>query len=290
MPSFPDTELILTADQRVYHLQLKGEDIADDVILVGDPGRVADVSDHFSQVEFKTAYREFITHTGWFKGKRFTVISTGIGTDNIDIVLNELDAAVNINLEKRELNSTRRVLNIVRLGTCGALQPHIPVNAPIISTYSLGLDGLLHFYQGWQSVNEHTIADAFTKHCAWPASMAMPYCVSASSELLLKFDREMYRGITATAPGFYGPQGRQLRLQPAMPGLNNLLSSFNFNDLCITNFEMETSALYGLGKLLGHRCLTLCVVIANRATKQFTHHLNQSVALFIENALHQLTT
>ncbi len=288
MPSFTETELILTPENRVYHINLKGEDVADNVIVVGDQNRVAQISKYFSKIDFKTQHREFITHTGIFNGKRITVLSTGIGTDNIDIVLNELDAAVNINPETRELNAKLRSLNIIRLGTSGALQPEIQVNGLVASSHGLGLDGLLNFYDGWKTINENDISEAFIKHTSWLNNLSYPYCVSASSKLLDKFKDGCYIGITATAPGFYGPQGRQIRLKAATPDLNELLTSFKLNDLRIANFEMETSALYGLGKLLNHNCLTVCVVIANRVRKEFTKDYNKSVEVLIENCLNKI--
>lgn len=287
---FPETELILTNENRVYHLNLKADDIADDIIVVGDQNRVAEISKRFSKIEFKTQHREFITHTGIFNGKRITVLSTGIGTDNIDIVLNELDAAVNIDSEKRELNSKLRSLNIIRLGTSGALQQHIPVNDIVVSSHGLGLDGLLNFYEKWKSINENEISEAFIKHTSWLNNLPYPYCVKGSEALLQKFKTGTHVGITATAPGFYGPQGRQIRLNAAMPDLNDLLTNFKFKELLITNFEMETSALYGLGKLLGHNCLTACVIIANRVRKEFTKDYQKSVELLIENSLERLTS
>jgi uridine phosphorylase len=289
MGQFPETELILTNENRVYHINLRGEDVADDVIVVGDQHRVAQISRFFSKIDFKTEHREFVTHTGTFNGKRITVLSTGIGTDNIDIVLNELDAAVNINPEKRELNKTHRSLNIIRLGTSGALQAEIPVNGLVVSSYGLGLDGLLNFYDGWQAINEDAISEEFIKHTSWLKNLPYPYCVSASNELLVKFSSGNHVGITATAPGFYGPQGRQIRLKAASPDLNELLTSFKLGDHRITNFEMETSALYGLGKLLGHNCLTVCVIIANRVRKEFTSDYKTSVDTLIENCLNRLT-
>jgi uridine phosphorylase len=288
MSQFPETELILTPDNRVYHLNVKNEDIADDVIVVGDQNRVAQISKYFSRIEFKTAHREFITHTGLYEGKRITVLSTGIGTDNIDIVLNELDAAVNINPEKRELNATHRSLNIFRLGTSGALQEDIPVNDLVASSHGLGLDGLLNFYEDLHKINEQTISEAFIKHLNWHEHLAFPYCISSSQPLLNKFKADAHIGITATAPGFYGPQGRQIRLKAAMPDLNNLLTTFDLNGLRITNFEMETSALYGLGKLLQHNCLTICVIIANRVRKEFTKDYKKSESTLIENCLNKI--
>lgn len=286
---FAETELILTSENRVYHLNLKNEDIADDVIVVGDQARVTAISNYFEKIEFKTAHREFITHTGYFSGKRITVTSTGIGTDNIDIVMNELDAAVNIDLVKRELNSTPRHLNIYRLGTSGALQEHIPVNSLVASSYGLGLDGLLNFYAGAEKFYESEISRAFIRHTSWPDTLPYPYCVGAAPSLIRRLnDNDIFKGITATAPGFYGPQGREIRLRSSIPGLNNLLNTFNYENLQITNFEMETSALYGLGKLLDHHCLTICVIIANRMRKEFSKDYTKSVGILIERCLNQI--
>lgn len=290
MHQFPETELILTPENRVYHINLKAEDIADDVIVVGDQHRVAQISSRFSKIDFKTEHREFVTHTGIFNGKRITVLSTGIGPDNIDIVLNELDAAVNINPEKRELNKTLRSLNIIRLGTSGALQADIPVNGLVVSSHGLGLDGLLNFYESWKTINEDDISEEFIRHTSWLKNLPYPYCVAASSQLIEKFRADNHVGITATAPGFYGPQGREIRLKAAMHNLNESLTSFRLNDQRITNFEMETSALYGLGKLLGHNCLTVCVIIANRVRKEFTSDYKKSVEVLIENCLNRLTS
>ena len=290
MSQFPETELILTNEKRVYHINLRAEDIADDVIVVGDQHRVAQISKLFSKIEFKTEHREFVTHTGIFNGRRITVLSTGIGTDNIDIVMNELDAAVNINLETRELNPAHRSLNVIRLGTSGALQADIPVNGIVVSSHGLGLDGLLNYYDNWRSINADDISESFIKHTNWLPNLPYPYCVGASDQLLSKFKEGTHVGITATAPGFYGPQGRQIRLKAAMPNLNELLTDFKLENHRITNFEMETSALYGLGKLLNHQCLTACVIIANRVRKEFTSDYKKSVEILIEESLQRLTS
>ncbi len=286
---FAETELILTDDKRVYHINLKAEDVADTVIVVGDQGRVSQISSFFSKIDFKTEHREFVTHTGWYNDKRITVLSTGIGTDNIDIVMNELDAAVNINPETRELNPQLKKLNIIRFGTSGALQQEIPVNGIVVSSHGIGLDGLLNFYEGWKNINENEISEAFIKHTNWQSNLPYPYCVKGSESLLEKFKTGNHVGITATAPGFYGPQGREIRLKASAKNLNDLLTSFHHEGHKITNFEMETSALYGLGKLLGHNCLTACVIIANRVRKEFTKDYKKSVELLIENSLERLT-
>ncbi|MES2567649.1 MAG: nucleoside phosphorylase [Bacteroidota bacterium] len=290
MSQFPETELIITKENRVYHINLKGEDIADDVIVVGDQYRVAQISKLFSKIEFETHHREFVTHTGIFNGKRITVLSTGIGTDNVDIVMNELDAAVNINLETRELNPVHRSLNIIRLGTSGALQADIPVNGIVVSSHGLGLDGLLNFYDNWESVCENDISDAFIKHTGWTPNLPYPYCAKASDKLISKFKEGTHIGITATAPGFYGPQGRQIRLKASIPNLNEMLTDFRLDQHRITNFEMETSALYGLGKLLNHNCLTACVIIANRVRREFTSDYGKSVEILIQESLQRLTS
>jgi uridine phosphorylase len=289
MSRFPETELILTKEGRVYHLNLKAEDIADDVIVVGDQNRVEQISAYFSKIDFKTQHREFITHTGIYNGKRLTVLSTGIGTDNIDIVMNELDAAVNIDPVKRELNPKLKSLNIVRLGTSGSLQSDIPVNGIVASSHGIGLDGLLNFYKDLKSINENDISEAFMEQTNWLPGLPYPYCIKGSEQLLDKFRSGAHIGLTATAPGFYGPQGRQIRLTAANPNLNEELTAFNHKGLRVCNFEMETSALYGLGRLLGHNCLTACVIIANRVRKEFTSDYAASVDLLIKNSLERLT-
>ena len=289
MVKFPETELILTPEGRVYHLNLRGEDIADNVIVVGDQNRVATISSRFSKIEFTTAHREFITHTGIYEGKRITVLSSGIGTDNIDIVLNELDAAVNIDPNTRTERVEKRRLNIIRLGTSGALQQHIPVNALVASSYGLGLDGLLNYYGGWKSINENPISEHFMAHTQWPSNLAYPYCVAASDGLLAQFS-DCFQGITATAPGFYGPQGRQLRLAALVPDLNEKLTAFSHGPLQICNFEMETSAIYGMGKILGHQCLALNAIVANRIRKEFSKDSLAAVRNLIKNSLEILAT
>lgn len=289
MPFIANTELILGPDHRVYHLNLKSEDIADTVVLVGDQNRVAEVSKHFDHLEFKTAHREFITHTGTYKGKRITVTSTGIGTDNIDIVLNELDAAVNIDPLTRQIRPQLRSLTIFRLGTSGSIRRGIPVNSILVSSHGLGFDNLLHYYQAPTSLQMKDLCVNFTQQAGWQDDFPVPYCYSADSALLDHFKHDALTGITATAPGFYAPQGRQLRLSPSIQNLHELLRTFRFGNLQITNFEMETSALYGLGKLLGHRCLTLCVIIANRETLEFTPNYSQSIDKLITHWLEKIT-
>lgn len=284
-----ETELILNPDGSVYHLHLRPEHIADDVIVVGDPGRVAAISKHFDKIEAQIQSREFITHTGTFNGKRITVIATGIGTDNIDIVLNELDAAVNIDLEKREIKSQRKSLNIIRLGTSGALQEYIPVDSFVVSEYGLGFDGLLNYYADINEINDNRLSEAFIKHTNWNWRLPFPYAVKGSDSLRNKIAPDWIKGITATAPGFYGPQGRTLRLAPALKSFNEVLTRFDHEGNRITNFEMETSALYGLSQLLGHHACTICVIIANRVIRQYSKDYKTAVNRMITAVLERLT-
>lgn len=260
-----ESELILNPDGSVYHLKIKPSNLARHVILVGDPGRVSMVSDLFETIDFKGHNREFIIHTGSFMDKKITVMSTGMGTDNIDIVLNELDALVNIDLENRKLKSTHSSLNLYRVGTSGSLQPDLPLNSVVLSEYGLGFDGMLYYYDFQESEEARELREAFLHHTRWETQFPRPYLFKASATLRQLFDGEpFFRGITVTAPGFYGPQGRKLRLPLADPDLNEKLRSFGYKSSRILNYEMETSALYGLSKLLGHQAITLCLAIANR--------------------------
>ena len=263
------SELVLANDGSLYHIHLTNEHIADTVFLVGDPGRVAMFEELFETVEYKTSNREICSVTGGYKGKRITVLSTGMGTDNIDIVVNELDAAVNINLETRQPKAGHRVLNIIRIGTSGALHADIPVGGLVASEYALGLDGLLNFYAHDEALFEKDMNDAFARHANFPPQIEKTYLVKGNEMLLNALAADCVKGITATACGFYGPQGRQLRLRTAIDDINGILASFDYNGHRITNFEMETSAIYGLSKLLGHNALTVCLIIANRITGKF---------------------
>jgi len=283
-----ESELILNNDGSVYHLHLKPEDIADTIIIVGDPDRVATVSKHFDTIQLKRQNREIHTHTGYYKNKRITVLSTGMGPDNIDIVINELDALANIDLDKRQKKAEHKSLNIIRLGTSGALQNEIKPGAFIVSKYGLGIDGLLNFYAGDKKNFNNDLSEAFEKHCNWDKTLAKPYASPCSEELLNKLGEGLTTGITLTAPGFYGPQGRVLRLKLANPDINKKIESFHFNGMKITNMEMETSALYGLGNLLGHNTLTICVAIANRVSKKFINDYKQNVEALIKDVLDKL--
>ncbi len=288
MSKFKESELILNPDGSIYHLKLKPEHVAQRVIVVGDQGRVDKVSGHFDKVEHKIQNREFKTHTGYYKGERITVLSTGIGTDNIDIVINELDALVNIDLEKRVEKEKHTSLDIIRLGTSGALQEDIPVDTFVASAFGLGFDGLLHFYKYDRALAGQDMEEAFVKHMGWHEYMARPYIFSGSADLLKQVATELKTGITATAHGFFGPQGRELRIPLAFPDLNEKLANFSFSNHRITNFEMETSAIYALGTLLGHRTLTVCNIIANRARGEYSKDYQKSVDQMIAYVLERL--
>ena len=284
----PSSELILHPDGSIYHLNIRPENLAQTVILVGDPQRVDLITGYFGKIEFKAENREIRTQTGYFGKKRITVMSTGMGTDNIDIVINELDALVNIDLETRTEKEQHSKLNIFRIGTSGALQPDIPLNSMVLSEYGLGLDGVMRFYKDFEKVEEKELGDAFVSHANWLPSLPKPYAASASEKLRMIFGNHIMSGITATAPGFYAPQGRQLRLSLAFPNLTDILESFEFRGKKILNFEMETSALYGLSKLLGHHALTLCIAIANRNKHDFNQDYKRAMKELIEILLNTI--
>jgi len=265
MKQFPPSELIVNTDGSIFHLHLKPEQLADNVILVGDPGRVALVAEYFDSQECSISSREFNTITGIYKGKRISVISTGIGTDNIDIVMNEMDALANIDLVARVEKSTFRQLNIVRIGTSGGMQPDIPLGSFLISEKSIGFDGMLNFYAGRDKVSDLDFENAMKKHLDWNHQLAAPYVVDADTELVERIGQnDMLRGVTISANGFYGPQGRVLRLQLADMQLNDKIESFRYGKYKITNYEMEGSAIAGLAKMMGHKAMTVCCIIANR--------------------------
>lgn len=276
---FAESELIINQDGSVFHLHVKPEQLADKIILVGDPGRVAVVASHFDTKECEVESREFKTITGTFKGKRITVTSTGIGCDNIDIVMNEIDALANIDFNTREEKDEKRQLEIVRIGTCGGLQTYTPEGTFICSVRSVGFDGLLNFYAGRNAVCDLTMERALLNHLGWTGNMCAPapYVIEADKELSDRIaGNDMVRGITVACGGFFGPQGRQLRLPLADPHQNEKIETFEYNGLKITNFEMESSALAGLSRLMGHKATTVCMVIANRrAGKANTGYKNQ---------------
>ncbi|MFY9311014.1 MAG: nucleoside phosphorylase [Bacteroidia bacterium] len=285
----PETELILNPNGSVYHLKLLPEVIADNIIIVGDQGRVELVSRNFDTIDFKVQNREFITHAGTYKGQRIMALSSGIGTDNIDILVNEVDAAVNVDLKTRTIKEKKRSLNIVRIGTSGALQKDIPVDNYVVSTHGLGFDGLMNYYLDLPSINDNEISEAFIQQTNWSKNLPYPYAVKGSETLINKIGFDFIKGITATAPGFYGPQGRKLRLTPWVEDFNQQLTDFRYKEHRITNFEMETSALYGLGKLLGHNTCTVCAIIANRVAKQYSKDYHPAVERLIQTVLDRLT-
>tara|TARA_R110002073_G_scaffold31871_3_gene97302 strand:+ start:6756 stop:7625 length:870 start_codon:yes stop_codon:yes gene_type:complete len=285
-----ESELILNPDGSVYHLNLKPEHIASTIIFVGDQDRVAKISKHFDTIEFETQKREFKTHTGTYKGKRLTVMSTGIGPDNIDIVMNELDALVNIDLETREVKKDVKSLNIIRVGTSGSLQGDVPVDSFVLSTHGLDLNGMLHFYQIDPICNPE-IEDAFISHTNWHKDKARPVIIGNSKKLENLLDSsKVYKGVTATAGGFYGPQGRVLRLPLFDDEMNAKMDSFNYNGIKITNFEMETSVIYGLAKLLGHHACSLNAIIANRPNGTFSKDPKKAVEELIKYTLNILVS
>jgi uridine phosphorylase len=263
------TELVLNDDSSVYHLHLKPENIGDKIILVGDPGRVQMISSLFDSIDFHMANREFITHTGYYKGHRISALSTGIGIGNIDIVMNELDALVNINLETRTLISKPTALKLIRVGTSGGLQKELEVGSFVLSRMACGFDGLIHYYRDGESVCDISMEKSFVDHTSWDNRRPVPYFVRSSEELFRKLNKNVFSGITLTSPGFYGPQGRVLRLPVIDPSLNNKIQSFCARDLKIMNYEMESSALFALSRLLGHESITICAIIANRVSRTF---------------------
>ena len=289
MNKIHSSELILNKDGSIFHLHLKPEYIADTIILVGDQGRVETVSRFFDNIELKIQNREFVTHTGTYNNKRLTVISTGIGTDNIDIVINEIDALVNIDLKNRTLKDKHTSLNFIRIGTSGALQKDIDVDSYLISKMAIGFDGLLNFYASRNKICNLKFEEAFKKHTNWNKLLASPYIVNSSDILFEKLSNNIRSGITISAPGFYGPQGRILRLPLHDAELNNKIESFDYHGLKITNYEMESSAIFGLSKLLGHHAATLCIIIANRVTKQFSSDYKKTIESLIQLTLERLT-
>ena len=295
MNQIPETELVLNPDGSIYHLNLMPGDIAGNIILAGDPGRVEVISSFFDTIELKKQKREFITHTGTYRGKRISAISSGIGTDNIDIVINELDALANIDLVNRIPLKKHTRLNIIRIGTSGSLQKDIPVDSLLLSEKAIGFDGLLNFYSGAGRVCDPGFEEAFKEHTGWSSRLAAPYVVPASEKLLKKFIKEgsvrdkFIPGVTISAPGFYGPQGRELRLKPADPALNDKIEQFRYGRHKITNYEMECSAIYGLCALLGHEALTICAIIGNRATKTYSYRHEEVISELTGAVLDTLT-
>lgn len=288
MRIIPTSELIINSDGSIFHLHIRPEHLADIVILVGDPGRVEMVASYFDTQECNISSREFRTITGSYKGKRMTVISTGIGTDNIDIVVSELDALANIDFATRTEKAQKRVLTLLRLGTSGAIQPDIPLGSFVFARTSVGFDGLLNYYEGRNDVCDLPLEAAFVEHTGWNPQLPAPYFIDADEALFEHFKDSVVEGITIAAPGFYGPQGRWLRVAPADKQLNAKIESFRYRGRCITNFEMESSALAGLGRLMGHRAGTICTIIAQRAVKDMNTDYKPFVRQMVEMALDKL--
>jgi len=276
MKRLKESELILNPDGSLYHIHLRPEHLARKVILVGDPQRVPMISSFFDKIEFVFENREIVTHTGKLNNERLTVMSTGMGPDNIDIVMNELDALVNVDLITRKVKEKHTSLDIIRLGTSGALQADIPVDAFAMSTHGLGIDGLLHFYHH-RYVCDRKMARAFIRQTRWPKILAEPYAVKGSEMLEALLGEGFIKGITITAPGFYGPQGREIRQKAAYPHLNDRISAFRYKDQRIINFEMETSALYAMGKMLGHNTITVCSILANRMKETYSRKPKETI-------------
>lgn len=283
------SELILNPDGSVYHLKLHPEQLAETVLLVGDPGRVAEVSRYFDHIEFQVSNREFITHTGSIGNKRVSCISTGIGTDNIDIVLNEVDALVNIDLDHRTPKDLHHKLQLIRIGTTGSLQEEIPVDAFVQSRWAIGLDSLLNWYAYPKNPDQMRLEQEFVAYAGFKDGLAFPYAFKAGESLADTFNHFSHQGITLTAPGFYAPQGRKLRLNPLLPDLNEHLPGFSFEKWKVANFEMETSGLYGLSSLLGHDAVTLCAVIANRPLGEYSQNPHEAVDQLIKKVLESLS-
>lgn len=269
MDNLKSSELVLAPNGSLYHIHMTGDTLADDIFLVGDPERVNMFKELFDDIEYESMNREIHALTGSYKGHRFTALSTGMGCDNIDIVVTELDAAANIDLGSRTIKSEHRTLNMIRIGTSGSLHSEIPVGSLVASKYAIGLDGLLNYYSHDDSQLEEPMTQAFLSHMQLPSRMARPYCVKAGEILLRRVADGMTHGITATAPGFYAPQGRHIRIAPSLADLNEKLATFQWDGLKVTNLEMETSAIYGLAKIMGHNALTVCLIIANRADGTF---------------------
>ena len=284
------SELIINPDGSIFHLHLRPDQLSQNIILCGDPGRVDIIAEFLNKKEFKIQNREFVSITGEYNHKRITILSTGIGTDNIDIVLNELDALANIDFETREIKKEKTSLNIIRIGTCGGLQKNLETNDYIISKKAIGFDGLINFYQGREKVSDKEIENKFKEYVKWNSLLTTPYVVNCSSDLYNKINSdEFHSGITISAPGFYGPQGRILRLNIIDPDINKKIEDFSFKGEKITNYEMECSAIYGLSALLGHNALTICMIIANRLKKKANTNYHQRMKDMIKLILDRLT-
>jgi uridine phosphorylase len=289
MNSIAESELIINNRGAIYHINCRPEEIAHTIITVGDPDRVQEISKYFDRIEFKNQHREFITHTGYIGSKRISVTSTGIGPDNIDIVMNELDALVNIDFETRTIRENLTSLNIIRVGTSGSLQSDIPVDGFVASTHGLGIDNLMNFYQRSSNEEDKQLLHCFNTHTQMHQTITPPYITGAGVSLLKEFVEGFHQAITVTCPGFYGPQGRVLRMGLTQPDLIDRLTSFSFGQHRIGNFEMETSAIYGMGKVLGHHCLSLSAIVANRITKEFSNNATATMEGLIKKTLETIS-
>lgn len=288
MRTIPASELIINSDGSIFHLHVKPEQIATTIILVGDPGRVTMIAKHFDSIECEVSSREFHTITGMYKDKRLSCVSHGIGPDNIDIVVTELDALVNIDFTTRTAKAEHTTLTLVRIGTSGGLQEISPVGTYVVSKYSMGFDGVLNFYETPTDLLEMDMENAFKAHAEWSPRLTSPYCVKANEELVERIGFDMVKGITIAAPGFYGPQGRYVRAKLAFPHLNEKVMSFKYKGDVITNFEMESSMVAGLGKLLGHKAMTVCAIIAGRVSKNMNTNYKGSIEGLVEKVLERI--
>ncbi len=288
MRIIPESELIINSDGSAFHLHITPDQLSDKIIMMGDPGRVTMTASFFDTIECDVESREFHTVTGTYKGKRITALSHGIGTDNIDIVVTELDALANIDFKSRTVNEDFKQLTMVRVGTSGGMQPHCPVGTYVVSEKSIGFDGLIHYYKDSKTVREEDFEDAFQKHVNWSPFHCLPYVVSSDEELVERIGHDMIRGVTISATGFYGPQGRYVRLPLADPNLNSKIESFRFGEHSITNYEMESSAIAGLSKLMGHKAMTVCTIIANRVALESDTDYTGSIEDLIKIVLERI--
>lgn len=288
MRIIPDSELIINSDGSVFHLHIKPDQLADKIIVMGDPGRVTLTASFFDSIECDVQSREFHTVTGMYKGKRITAMSHGIGTDNIDIVVTELDALANVDFETREIKKDFKQLTIVRVGTSGGMQPHCPVGSFVVAEKSIGFDGVIHYYDGSDKVREKDFEESFKKHVDWSPLHCSPYVVSSDEDLVERIGHDMIKGVTISAIGFYGPQGRHVRLPLADPKLNSKIESFRFDDHSITNYEMESSAIAGLSKMMGHKAMTVCSIIANRVALESNADYQGSIEDLIKIVLERI--
>ena len=286
----PESELIVNPNGSIYHLHLRPEDIAETIITVGDPDRVQDVSKHFDNIQHRAQHREFVTHTGYLNNKRLTVISTGIGTDNIDIVMNELDALVNIDFNTRTAKDDLTSLQVIRMGTSGTISGEVPMDSILISEVAIGMDGLMNFYEFENSIWETVYLEAFTSHIRPYFKEIKPYIASADPALIEKFEKHFHKGTTITACGFYGPQGRSLRTKNEFKNFTEVIGQFRHKHFRISNLEMETAGIYGFGKMLGHHCLSINAILADRASQAFSADPQKIVDKMIEQSLEIITT